>query len=174
MLTEFYCGDAAHCIAWCFGVWQSHCRQKIPSAVAAMRITHGWEHKTVGCPDCKPNVHTTPYRSSVGLSRLQKSGNPGCRCPCSGLRPPSYCPTWLQSKAERQLLTDCWLPPARAATAFARPHDRTLFRPHKNFGIPVELPAAAPISVTPTKRGTANKLTILPPIFESQEGPQDG
>ena len=37
-----------------------------------------------------------------------------------------------------------------------------------------ELPPASPISATPTKRGTAQPLTILPPIFASPEGPQDG
>ena len=127
-------------------------------------------HPWMGNQDCCSEWKTgDSSRPGYTLSMFQARHPLESRCMAS------YCPTRRHGgKVECQLLTDCWLPPARAATAFARPHDRTLFRPHKNFGIPVELPAAAPISVTPTKRGTANKLTILPPIFESQEGPQDG
>lgn len=52
---------------------------------------------------------------------------------------------------------------------------RTLFRPHKNFGIPQSYRSSPPrFLLTPTKRGTEKKLTILPPIFDSQEGRQYG
>ena len=159
--VEFYRVDAVvHCIAWCLEFGRA--LQAEDTLGSCSNENHPlWMGKIRPLLSRGVSRECVLSRSSLSLSMFQA-------------RHPSYGPTRPQSKAERRLLTDCWLPPARAATAFARPHDRTLFRPHKNFGIPVELPAAAPISVTPTKRGTANKLTILPPIFESQEGPQDG